>query len=65
MGPDCKAGVIQGFGSMGALRHRSFEHSGGCIGYTAMTPWSTLASVSLYGMRTRMQKALARARGCT
>ena len=29
MGPDGKAGVIQGFGSMGALRHRSFEHRGG------------------------------------
>ena len=48
MGLDCKAEVIQSFGSMVALCHLSGEHSGKCIGYTAMTPWSTLAIVSLY-----------------
>ena len=50
---------------MGALCHRSGEHSGGCIGYTAMTPCSTLATVSLYGLGTRMEKAFAHARGRT
>ena len=65
MGLDCKAEVIQGFGSMVALCHLSGEHSGKCIGYTAMTPWSTLAIASLYRPRTRMQKAFAHVRGCT